>query len=299
MHYYKKNIGDYHRKAGRLSILQHGTYTLLMDSCYDREQFPTHDQALDWVWASSKDEIEAVEFVLRKFFTEIEGVFIQSRIKEEIDRYQANAVINKRIAMEREAKRKGNSTERAKPVNGAPPNQEPLTTNYEKDTTAHPADDANSGDGEKKSKKTRNDYPKEFEETWKIYPGREGQNPKTRSFKAWNARIKAGDSPEDIYRGVQRYANYIRKKGWEHTEHVQQSATFFGPDKGYNESWGISAEVLSKSKTLPDWGKIPYEEISLSDWAIRHGYPVRERGERLEDYKARLQPFVDERLQTE
>jgi len=29
MHYFKRNIGDYHKKAGRLSMLEHGAYTLL------------------------------------------------------------------------------------------------------------------------------------------------------------------------------------------------------------------------------------------------------------------------------
>ncbi len=57
MHYYKKNIGDYHKKAGRLTMLQHGAYTLLMDSCYDREEFPTLEQAIEWVWASTTEEV--------------------------------------------------------------------------------------------------------------------------------------------------------------------------------------------------------------------------------------------------
>lgn len=132
MHYYKRHIGDYSTKAGRLSILQHGVYTLLIDSCYDRERFPTLDEAIDWVWASSKEEIEAVEFVLRKFFDkEEDGTYSQKRIKEEIDKYHKNAATNKRIAQEREAKRKENSTNREQIVNEAPPNHEPLTNNQE------------------------------------------------------------------------------------------------------------------------------------------------------------------------
>jgi uncharacterized protein YdaU (DUF1376 family) len=59
---------DYHRKAGRLNILQHGVYNLLMDACYDREAFPTEAQAIDWVWAETDEEIAAVKFVLKKFF---------------------------------------------------------------------------------------------------------------------------------------------------------------------------------------------------------------------------------------
>ena len=75
MHYYKRNIGDYHKKAGRLSILQHGAYTLLIDSCYDREVFPTMEKAIDWCWASSKEEIEADVDNISALFTN-EGVYL-------------------------------------------------------------------------------------------------------------------------------------------------------------------------------------------------------------------------------
>lgn len=89
MHYYERNIGDYHRKAGRLNILQHGVYTLLIDACYDREKFPTLDEAIDWVWAMTDEEIEAVKFVLRKFFTCGEdGIYTQNRIQEDLNKYK-------------------------------------------------------------------------------------------------------------------------------------------------------------------------------------------------------------------
>lgn len=88
MHYYKKNLGDYAKKAGRLSILQHGVYNLLLDACYDRESFPTREEAIDWVWASTSEEIEAVEFVLRRFFElQEDGKYVQNRIKEELNEY--------------------------------------------------------------------------------------------------------------------------------------------------------------------------------------------------------------------
>lgn len=111
-------------------MLQHGSYTLLIDACYDREQFPTLEEAIDWCWASSKEEIEAVEFVLRKFFTLDGGVYVQKRIQEEITEYHEKSETNKRIANERETKRKQNSTNRAQVVNEAPPNHEPLTNNH-------------------------------------------------------------------------------------------------------------------------------------------------------------------------
>lgn len=137
MHYFKLNIGDYAKKAGRLSMLQHGSYTLLMQSCYDREQFPTLEEAIEWTWASTTEEIEAVTFVLRKFFVLEDGVYVQKRIQEEIAEYHAKSETNKRIAAERETKRKENITKRARNVDdtssggdASPPNQEPITNNH-------------------------------------------------------------------------------------------------------------------------------------------------------------------------
>lgn len=90
MHHYKRHIGDYQKKAGRLSLLQHGVYNQLIDSCYDRERFPvSEDEAIDWVWASTLEEIEAVRFVLKKFFTFENGAFIQQRIKDELEEFFA------------------------------------------------------------------------------------------------------------------------------------------------------------------------------------------------------------------
>jgi hypothetical protein len=65
------------------------------------------------------------------------GVYVQKRIQEEIAEYHGKAETNKRIAIERETKRKENNTKRAKEgtnreqdVNEAPPNHKPLTNNH-------------------------------------------------------------------------------------------------------------------------------------------------------------------------
>lgn len=132
MHYYKRNLGDYAKKAGRLTMLQHGSYTLLMDACYDREKFPTLDEAIEWTWASTEAEVEAVKFVLSRFFTlDKDGCYVQERILDELLHYHKNADTNKRIAEEREAKRREKRTNLEQSVDEAPPNQEPLTINQE------------------------------------------------------------------------------------------------------------------------------------------------------------------------
>ena len=131
MHYYKRNIGDYAKKAGRLTMLQHGSYTLLIDSCYDRETFPTIEQALEWTWASTEAEIEAVKFVLSRFFAlDNDGRYVQERILQELLDYQEKADTNKRIAIDRETKRKEKSTNREQTVDEPPPNHKPLTNNH-------------------------------------------------------------------------------------------------------------------------------------------------------------------------
>ena len=138
MHYYKRNIGDYAKKAGRLSMLEHGAYTLLMDAIYDRETFPTLEEALDWVWARDEAEVAAVKFVLSKFFELREdGRYVQNRIQEELDSYKSKAETNARIAKEREEKRKYKHEasrtvhEACEEKHEAPPNHKPLTNNQE------------------------------------------------------------------------------------------------------------------------------------------------------------------------
>ena len=134
MNYYKRHIGDYHKKAGRLTMLQHGSYTLLIDACYDRERFPTEDEAIDWCWASTDEEVAAVKFVLRRFFIEENGVYVQKRIAEEVDAYKDKCETNRAIAVAREQRKATNrdtdSTKRAGSVNDSPPNHKPLTNNH-------------------------------------------------------------------------------------------------------------------------------------------------------------------------
>ena len=150
MHYYKKNLGDYYKKAGRLSILQHGVYTLLIDACYDRECFPTFDEAMDWTWAGTPDEVQAVEFVLKKFFTLEDGVYVQKRIKEELADYANQKAINsangkkggrpkkEQKDTDSEAEKTHSVLEETQSVNletEKKPNQEPLTINHKPRTT--------------------------------------------------------------------------------------------------------------------------------------------------------------------
>lgn len=161
MYYYKRNIGDYAAKAGHLSPLEHGVYTLLLDAYYHREEAPTRADAIRWARARTQDEVAAVDAVLSEFFTESEGRYRQQRVEDELRAYREKALVNREIAIKREqAKRErtkhDRSTERAQDVHESclkrEPNQEPVTKNQ------HRSKELASPIGEE-SASTRTDCP--------------------------------------------------------------------------------------------------------------------------------------------
>jgi uncharacterized protein YdaU (DUF1376 family) len=193
MHYYKRNIGDYHKKAGRLSLLQHGVYSILMDAIYDREKFPTKQEAIGWCWASTPEEVSAVELILSKFFTNGNGVYKQKRIEEELNAFTSRSVTNKRIAIERETNRANKSTKREPVVHESPPNHKPLTINHKEEGDKPPRATVNKF--KKPTAKEVSDYCQEIQSPispqgfidfydsngWKV-----GKN----SMKSWEAAVR-------------------------------------------------------------------------------------------------------------
>ena len=215
MHYYKRNLGDYAKKCGRLSMLQHGAYTLLIDSCYDREKFPTLEEAIEWTWASTEAEVEAVKFVLSRFFKlDEDGQYVQERILAELLDYHAKADKNKQIALDRETKRREKSTNRAPVVNEAPPNQEPLTINQEpvnrkQRGTRLPADCLLPVEWHAFCKQERPDLlPRqvfdEFKDYWIAQPGQKGV--KTDWDATWRNWVRRQNQPRTAGRTEHKHA---------------------------------------------------------------------------------------------
>lgn len=99
MNYYKRHLGDYAAATRHLSLLEHGVYTLLLDTYYVGESpLPSEDRAIyRLVGARSKEEREAVGIVLQEFFELREDGWHQPRCDEEIAQKQAKAEINRDI----------------------------------------------------------------------------------------------------------------------------------------------------------------------------------------------------------
>ena len=110
--------------------------------------------------------------------------------------------------------------------------------------------------------KSSTDYSPAFEEAWQAYPKRSGGNNKLSALKAWNARIKQGVKPETMLEGVKRYAAFMASEGKIGTSFVKQAATFFGPDKHFDEPWLVETQE-NKVPTRQDQSR--YEWYAKSD----------------------------------
>lgn len=84
INYYHRHLGDYARDTGKLTQAEHGAYNLLLDSYYVTEQGIPADEVYRVGKANTKPERAAVNFVLKKFFRLVSGVWIKDRCQEEI-----------------------------------------------------------------------------------------------------------------------------------------------------------------------------------------------------------------------
>lgn len=109
-----------------------------------------------------------------------------------------------------------------------------------------------NGKASTENRSSKENYSNEFEQAWQAYPKRAGGNSKAAAWKAWKARIKDGVTTEAMLAGVNRYAGYVRATGSVGTQYVKQAATFFGPDRHFEESWQAPAVAVSgRSGGLP------------------------------------------------
>ena len=145
----------------------------------------------------------------------------------------------------------------------------------------------------KKIRKSIDDsYTPEFNSAWGLYPKRAGGNSKAAAYKAWSARVSSSrfenglESIEEMHKGAERYAKYIREKGDENTQYVMMARTFFGPSKHYLEEWTLP---VKKVKEL----KLPYDNENLAAFAAEHNLSKPKAGKSYMDYRRKLQAEFD------
>ena len=119
----------------------------------------------------------------------------------------------------------------------------------------------------------------QFERAWSLYPKRAGGNSKAAARKAWNARLKAGVSADDMIDGVERYAAFCHATGRTGTQFVRQAATFFGPDLHFEERFDIPANAAkpqTNAERIADWDARMNEVLERSLQPVRQ--PMKDMG---------------------
>lgn len=129
------------------------------------------------------------------------------------------------------------------------------------ESVIEPKYNGSSDNGSEKNRSSKENYSNEFERAWQAYPKRAGGNSKAAAWKAWKSRIKDGVTTEAMLAGVSRYAGYVRATGSEGTQFVKQAATFFGPDRHFEEVWQPPA-----GKTNVRTGMLPVSGFSEQDY---------------------------------
>ncbi|HCR0879694.1 TPA: helix-turn-helix domain-containing protein [Enterobacter hormaechei] len=124
-----------------------------------------------------------------------------------------------------------------------------------------PQDIGVGGKASSENRSSKENYSNEFEQAWQAYPKRAGGNSKAAAWKAWKARIKDGVTCEAMLAGVNRYAGYVRATGSLGTQYVKQAATFFGPDRHFEELWQAPAGAVSGRP-----GGLPVSGFSEQDY---------------------------------
>lgn len=121
MNFYKHHLGDYSAATSHLSWDEDCAYRRLLDQYYKREAPIPVDpkEACRWIRATSATQRKAVESVLQEFFVLGPDGWTQKRCDEEIAAANVQAETNKRIAEEREAKRKARIVNESSTANTA------------------------------------------------------------------------------------------------------------------------------------------------------------------------------------
>jgi hypothetical protein len=158
--------------------------------------------------------------------------------------HDPTAAERKRKQREREREKKdldvSRVTSQASHENVTRTEQNRTDTEQNINTTADRQADTAPHKAKKRSATDQPLSPEQFAKAWACYPKRQGDNPKARAIKAWNARIRDGTDPAVMLAGTERYCAFCRDTGKVGTETVKQAATFFGPDRAFEETWHVT-----------------------------------------------------------
>jgi hypothetical protein len=148
---------------------------------------------------------------------------------------------------------------------------------------------------ERKAKKPRRAkaeaYTPEFEQCWKAYPKRPGNN-KREAFSCFSRRLEDGIAIEHLYKKTLEYAAHCDSSEKTGTDYVLMGRTFYGCNHKYDDDWPVAV----KKKQDEPWAKIPYENNDLEAFCIKHKYKMAGAGKTYPEWRRAIQREIDTKL---
>jgi len=107
MNWYKHYIGDFQRDTNHLTLTERGAYLALIQHYYATESHLPNDHAMlcRISGAMTKPERDAVRVAMGFFAVKAEGLW-HKRIEAELEKTEGKRDVNKKIALEREARKR-------------------------------------------------------------------------------------------------------------------------------------------------------------------------------------------------
>jgi len=209
--YMKLYTGDYLRDTRHLTPQKHGIYLLLLMHCWDQKgPVPLDEQEIAGIAnCRSADEIDALRYILKKYFSRLEDGWYLKRMQEEVAAAEHYAMCLSEAGKRSGKVRKARSVVRAKSRTGAafepglnlgstevePRSVTPTPTlslnPKEKDTTLSAARTTESpkltltGEPETRRQAARVGPLPGFDRFWKAYPHYTGRSSRKDGAKLW------------------------------------------------------------------------------------------------------------------
>jgi uncharacterized protein YdaU (DUF1376 family) len=140
MNFVKLYIGDYQRDTGHLSIAEHGAYLLMLQHFYATERpLPTGKALHRLLRAETKVDRDAIDAVVRQFWSEGDGGLVNKRAQLEIQRADHQRTVNREVGKLGGRPRKTESVSES--VSSSPPDAEPIENPSQTPDTRHQTPD--------------------------------------------------------------------------------------------------------------------------------------------------------------
>lgn len=223
MNFYKRHLGDIAKSCSDLSQGQMGAYDLLLDWHYANEKpIPL---AADKVYrigrAFTKAERDNVDSVLAELFIQTEDGYTHKRAAEEMAKASAQADTNRRIAEEREAKKR--ATKGARSVHE--PFNETGTNNTTKRQPSQTPDSRQEQRSNALEQQAARKTAERFQDFWTAYPVKKGRAEAEAKWRAKGYDAIADTIIADVKQRITRDrqwldgfaphgSTYVNGKGW-------------------------------------------------------------------------------------